>query len=138
MQTSNNHLAAIVNSKSSSSGMWIVAFGVVYCCCWVMDLWLSQSQPLIVAVAVVGVAAVFLLIDCWLLQLWIVVVAVVDCGCCGHWIVAVPVIGLWLLRLLDCHCCGCWIVGCCGHWIVAVMVADWWLLWLLDCGCHSC
>jgi len=67
---------------------WIVVFVVIDCCCWVMDLWLSQSQQLIVAVAVVGAAVVFSLIHCWLLQSLIV-------GCCGH--------GLWLLWLfIDC------------------------------------
>ena len=57
------------------------------------------------------------------------VVAVVDCGFCGCWIVAIAVIGLWLSQLL--------IGGCCGCWIVAVTVIGLWLSLLLDCGCHS-
>jgi len=130
MQTSNNHLAATVNSKISSSGMWIVAFRVIDCCCWVVDLW------------AIAIAA----IDCCCCSRWMV-------ACCGHWMVAVAIIGWWLLPSLDGGCCRHWMMavavvgwwllllldgGCCHHWTVAVAIVGWWLLPSLDGGCCRC
>jgi len=81
--------------------LWIVAFAVIDYCCWVMDVWLSQLQLLIVAVTVVGVAVALSLI---------VAVVVMDCGCCGRglwllrsWIVAVAVVWSWICGYCSCY-----------------------------------
>jgi len=72
--------------------LWIVAFAVIDYCCWVMDVWLSQLQLLIVAVMVMGCHVV------------------IDCGCCGHglwllqsWIVAVTVMWSWICGYCSCY-----------------------------------